>query len=719
MNEPQDNIEAIRIMRDQAQELPPLDQAIEAVGVMHPKSHTLAGQLDADSDIGGVDGPAPSEIFLPNDCPVQPLGMQDDVYYYLDQLGQLRALKARDHSRLNLQSMFGRLSDLLSDERYWPRMTLNKATGEWIVTGWKPEEAARCLMGEAARKGVWNPNERVRGAGAWKDADGSLVLHMGDRLLQVVAEPGRPGGALKWKGLEPGIVGRMVYPTAPAGLRPARETQAHGPKGVGARVLQLFSTWNWRRKDLDPYLLLGWVACAFLGGAIRWRPLIWTTGGKGTGKSSLEDAIKWLFGEVGLLHTSDATAAAVRQILRHASLPVAIDEAEADEDNRRMNQLIKLARDAATGALAVRGGADHQASQFTIRSCFMFTSILVPPLLPQDKSRMAILELDQLDPAKPIPKEINPENMTELGQRLLRRLVDAWPRWSDTVIAYRSMLAASGHSARGQDVFGSLLAGAHVLLWDEAPSAEELKGWALRLKPSNLAELEGAVDDQDACLVHLLSTVVEDTHIRQRHPIGHWIGRAVKRFGADHQGAEYARELLQEHGLKIVDKDGETWVAVANFHRGLTRIFDRTQWAARPGAMGVWVQSLRRLPHKPSDKALWFGAASRATLLPLDLCLPRPGGAGQDAPAAAQATPGAGATPAEGSVLADAGGNLGALQAAAERSAAGTTGAEWEDEAWAGLEADANHDSSGSNPNSDDRDFGDALHAPGPDPAAP
>lgn len=698
-----DNTEKVRQMREAAEEVPPLPAADDP------------GAMPQDG--AGALPPEVVQLFLPEGCPVQPLGMHGDWYFYLDQLGQLRAYKARDHSRLNIQSMFGRLSDLLTDDEYWPRLTQDKTTKEWHVTGWKPEEAARCLMGAAAVKGVWNPNERVRGAGAWRDRDGSLILHMGDRLLVVPKDA--QGG--KWRGMDPGIIGNLVYPTAPAGLRPSREAQRTGPDGPGAYALRLFSTWNWRRKDLDPYLMLGFIACAMICGALKWRPMIWTTGDKGTGKSSLEGMIKWLFGEVGLLHTSDATSAAVRQILRHASLPVAIDEAEAEEDGRRMQQLIKLARDAATGALAVRGGSDHEAAQFTLRSCFMFTSILVPPLLPQDRSRMAILELDQLDINQPMPKEIeNEEKMMALGARLLRRMVDQWQHWEKVAAVYRDTLRSVGHSSRGQDVFGSLLAGAHVLLWDGMPTEEELKNWATRLAPDDLAELEGAVSDSDACLTHLLSTTVEDTHVRQRHTLGHWIGRAVGKFGAQDSGIEYARELLQEHGLKIVDFEGETWVGVSNMHRGLTRIFDRTQWASRPGAMGVWVQSLRRLPHKVPKKAIWFGVSTKATLLPLHLCLPRPGnGSDKDASAAATATAGAGAETGQGNVHGDVEGDPAALQATAARRAADTTGEEgaawppsegdWEAEAYPQQDLDGNDEPGG-------RDEDEPPPDPGPHP---
>ena len=49
--------------------------------------------------------------------------------------------------------------------------------------------------------------------------------------------------------------------------------------------------------------------------------------------------------------------------------------------------------------MVLRGGSDHQAAGFVVRSAFMFSSILIPPLLDQDLSRIAVLTLKDLPPA--------------------------------------------------------------------------------------------------------------------------------------------------------------------------------------------------------------------------------------------------------------------------------------------------------------------------------
>jgi len=596
-----------------------IDMRRRAVEVPPPGREEDRGGGPPDDPPGGGGGASGGRgVELPEGCPVVPLGVYDDQHFYLDRLHQLRALKAKDHSRLNVQALFGDLTSLLYD--FWPRQKLDEVTGQWIVTGWKPELAAEALMAAAAARGVWNPQEKVRGAGAWAGGDGELILHTGPKLLLVrPAKSGPARAVLK----DPGLLDGMVYPTAPHTLTPAAKPDPAGDEASGQQLLAMLRTWAWRRKEVDPYLLLGWICAGYLGGALPWRAVAWITGGSGAGKSTLQDAIKWLFGENGLLHTPDGTAAAIRQTLRHASLPVALDEAEAEADNRKMQALIKLARDAATGSMAIRGGSDHQVSQFIVRSCFLFSSVLIPPLLPQDRNRMAILSLDPL-PKDQKPPPITRKAMAELGGRLLRRLVDNWPRAMETLSAYRGAMAAAGHTARGQDVFGTMLACADLALHDDPPDAARLAVWEKAMAASVMVETESAVSDPNACLNHLLSTVQEQTHDRKRMTIGYWIGRAAGRF--DHEigekGKVEANSVLQECGLKLVTENCRQYLAVANMHRGLTRIFENTQWAAQPGADGVWVQSLRRLEHIVPKKPYWFGVAARCTLLPVALCLP-------------------------------------------------------------------------------------------------
>jgi len=62
-------------------------------------------------------------------------------------------------------------------------------------------------------------------------------------------------------------------------------------------------------------------------------------------------------------------------------------------------------------------------------------------------------------------------------------------------------------------------------------------------------------------------------------------------------------------------------LAVANQHQGLAELYRGTRWGGRAGTVGVWVQSLRRLPEAmPLPKPVWIGGATlRATRIPWSL----------------------------------------------------------------------------------------------------
>jgi hypothetical protein len=113
----------------------------------------------------------------------------------------------------------------------------------------------------------------------------------------------------------------------------------------------------------------------------------------------------------------------VRQLLGQQSLPVAIDEAEADEDNRKMLALIKLARQAASGGRIFRGGQDHQGHEFIARSCFLFSSIYVPPLPSAGQEPHGVLELGPLPTGGREPKHLDRPSFA----RPALRSADAWP----------------------------------------------------------------------------------------------------------------------------------------------------------------------------------------------------------------------------------------------------------------------------------------------------
>ena len=556
---------------------------------------------------GGGEGGHSRHNRLPAGCPVTPLGTQNGIYFYLDEHQQLRDIKSKEHEKGTIESLFGRQPHLCDE--YWPRYgaKTDPNTGQPVITGWRPEVAARSLRAACSDRGVWSAQGRIRGAGSHRDEDGSLILHAGDAV--------RIGG--RWS--KPGLIGEMVYPANERIPRPAVE---QADTSAGRELMRLLGTWRWERPaqtrshldGVDARLMLGWIVAAPVCGALVWRPSAWITGGRGTGKSGLQKLIKMLLRRNGLLQAVDATEAYIRQLLKNRTLPVAIDELEAEDDNRKADAIIKLARLASSGGTMGRGGSDHNPHEFTAQSSFLFSSILTPALKPQDKSRLAMLELRPFEPGDKEPV-LDPQLIAEMGAQLFRRIVDRWDRLEATLEEYRFWLGQYGHDSRMQMQFGTLLACAHLALDDADPTSEGCEIWARRLDARRLAETIDDEGEGELCCNYIATSQMQAVGGAVPETVAMFVDKATARWTEADKAAGAARRL-EMIGLKIgwvgIEKDpdgadvksfkryvagkpGEPGkvlvIAVASSaHRGLDGLLKETRWRG-----GVWNQAIGRM----------------------------------------------------------------------------------------------------------------------------
>jgi hypothetical protein len=571
----------------------------------------LAANGDAGPDFerGHEDRPP-----FPPGSPVRPLGIRSDsdghiTCFYLDCLGQLVAREVDNkHGKNGLIGMFGPHSWWL--EYHFPQFSAPKYEGRGKarvmvqksqIVGFDQADASRALIEECVRQGIFDPVGKLRGCGAHLLDDGRLALHFGDRVLVPRWWPGGDHGD-EWEWHEPGLIEGHVYAAAEPIPRPAPQPV---PPRAAIALTKLLQTWNWKRGLLDVRLALGWLAAAPFGGALEWRPNVWITGPTGSGKSMLNGRDKIfhrILGRRGVFRTGDASAAAIRQSLKNSTLPVMFDEIEASADNRRQMEVVELARLASSGDSAHRGGQDHNAHEFPIQSCFQFSSINIPPLEPQDRSRLAILEVRPL-PGDAEAPDLENFNFTVMGAELQRRMLDGWSRLAATKAKFHRALQRDGHSARACDQFGTLLACADLVMSDELPDDEEVSEWCELARPDRLGEVSETTADELACLMHLLTSLVQARGSDERETLGAWVGRAM------HSSldpllvdiSDKASERLQQRGLKLVHavyhhadaadtSQHERWgarefvggepgyLAIAGEHQALAAIYQGTKW---------------------------------------------------------------------------------------------------------------------------------------------
>src|SRR5262249_16400665 len=199
-----------------------------------------------------------------------------------------------------------------------------------------------------------------------------------------------------------------------------------------------------------------------------------------------------------LVKAVEPTAAGVWQTLSHDCLPVGIDEAEAEHDNKRLNNLVKLARASASGDKLLRGSSEGVASEYSLWSCLMFSSIRYPPLQHQDRSRIIILQLGEII-GNQLP-DLPPPRFREIAPPILQRVTAGWPGLPAALEQYRIALRAVGHKSRTIDVFGTALAVADIILNDEPVDTDSAAELASQLELASLAEVDDNLNDQEAWL---------------------------------------------------------------------------------------------------------------------------------------------------------------------------------------------------------------------------
>jgi hypothetical protein len=570
------NISAVQALVADAEEVPSIARFQDDPEPGAPRGDVLPGQW------------TPDALGLPPDCPVIPLGVDGVTNWFLDPIGQLYAYGKPYGQADTLELFRGRHLYL-----YWAWPKWKGRTEETVdVDGWKNEKAREALIAAATAKGPWSATEKVRGRGCWPDGKGGLVLHLGNRLIA-----GKTDGP-------PGEVDSYVYPTRPRIPGPYGWPRPIDAAQNPVAVLRaMLSTWSWSRPEVDPHLLIGWIGVAFLGPVLPWRSAVFLTGDKGSGKSTLQDLLKNIFGD-WLVQTTNTTAAGIYQRVGQDGLPVSVDEFEAKADNTRGKALLELARQASSGGLMLRGGDRHHGVEFQARSAFIFSSINAPPMEPQDLSRFALLRLHKLKAGTKAP-EINETALGLLGRQVLRRLLEEWPRFEMTWQAFRDELAAAGMDGRGQDTFGTLLAVADMIEhrgWDAerltTVSDGDVRPWRDVMQISRMAEFDDASENWRLCLDHLLSVPVEAWRNGARTTVGQVL--EAWHVGDDSLGSDVkeVRKLLGQAGLTLERRGrpgGGDWLAIPNQNPLTRRLFEGTKWGGEAGA-GVWSGALRQGP---------------------------------------------------------------------------------------------------------------------------
>jgi hypothetical protein len=531
-------------------------------------------------------------------APFRALGFNDTKYYYLPRATeQVAEISRRGHtSPSELMS--------LAPIEWWESAYATKTGVDW-------QWAASELMRMCERQGIYNP-ESERGRGAWYD-NGRAVLHLGDRLLVNGVSTGVADHVSKY------IYTRQAATESDIATVPATDLQA-------ATVLQLMQSLNWS-KPAYAMLAAGWVALAPICGALSWRPHIWITAQRGSGKSWTQEHIFYpLVGNAALHVQGGTTEAGIRQRLKQDARPIIFDEAEPDgiAGQKRIQSVIELARQASSdsGAEIVKGTSGGEGMSFRARSMFMMGSVNVALVQAADESRFSVLSLEAPEKTKAeierfdaFARHVDETVTREFCAAIRARVYAMIPTIRKNAAVLARAVAEELSSQRLGDQVGTLLAGCQAMLHGRELTLSEAREIVAGLDIDDARESE-QVSDETNCMDAILQA-----QIRFDSDEGRQVVRTVSETIMAASGGlvmvgvspSTAGAALERHGLKV--ESGT--LLVANRHAEISRILANTPWGSG------WKTILKRIEGaKPSISPIRMaGVLTRTTRVPLESVL--------------------------------------------------------------------------------------------------
>ena len=520
------------------------------------------------------------------------LGAFRNTYYYMPlKTKQIMEIDSSNHRQNYLLP--------LAPLEYW-----YKAYTEEKETRINWTKVANDLIQRSQDKGFFSYS-KVRGRGAWWDK-GRSVIHLGGGLL-VDKEPVEIGD----------FDSDYIYEAGHSHENLSMSTPLTDNESI--KFLQLCERLKWQ-KDLFGTLFAGWCVVAPICGALKWRPHIWVTGARGTGKTWVVDnIIKMSLGDLETYFQSKTTEAGIRQKLNSDSFPVVFDEAdgEDDADRRRIQSVIRLARQASsdTGSKIIMGSIHHSAKEFSVRSCFAFASIITQIVIDADSSRITRLELTKentgVENRKGTTEFYDTFMTVEYCQRLRARTVGLIHVIRKNAEIFSEACAAHLGSKRDGDQIGALLAGALALKSDKVIGEKQALEWVRKQDWEAIDSIEAA-PDEERCIGQILrgKEYLSIENLRHERNVAELIGIARKTDITDQVGAEFADLHLRRMGIKIIHEDEV--IIIANNNESLGKHMIGTNWPRN------WNKVLARIPGaKKTEGQNFAGVTQRGVSIPM------------------------------------------------------------------------------------------------------
>jgi putative DNA primase/helicase len=554
---------------------------------------------------------------------VEPLGFTPAMSfaYFVRSTRMIRVLSPAQHRKAELLALATEVEwhvavEMLPREKQGylliPIFQGRQPTGDyrldWAALGGELMELCRI-------RGEYDPAVG-RGRGIWRDPRGDIVFNTGYEKHDFY------DGAVERYELHEIAVTSTTDPfrylsATPHSIPPA-ESPANANEGI--QLFEAFRQFDWQRPNVDPKLLLGFIACATIFNILEFRPHLAVTAERGAGKSTLVRYVVQILGkDTNCLHVeADATTEpGLRQSLGFDAMPVVADEFETNGRHARdLLLLFRLASNPSSGSI-LKGSADGKTPlNYTPRTCALVAGISIDFENAADATRFAMVEM--------IKRPHTEEQRTALrsafelfdgstGARLARRMIDNFETFETNLSRFRSEILGRGGDDRQADLYGTLMAGYWTACYGQSvphKDADAAIEWFV-------AAQENDQDERD-CLNQLLGFLVKSQNatISELIQVSGEIGPALHK---DHEkqsvGEAEAARTLEQHGIKTLPGQ----LIIANKGPGIEAIYANTAWRRSSHA-----KRLKRLGGtSDGNKAHKFlGVASKVTALPMSLVFP-------------------------------------------------------------------------------------------------
>ena len=445
----------------------------------------------------------------PNDWPFKVLGYNNKREILLWHQGDLMLIPVKQLSKKDLQLLMGTSID-----------------------------AEEAIIEEAHRKGKIYDDKPLK-AGVWKIKNKWLVIS------------GKQAAVISEKGVltdlkEPIFEGKIIEFENNDWLDWDHFKNSYGNvklENVYNKILSQVSSWNWLEPSMSKYAT-AFVLLSPMQQAMSWRPWLYLTGAKGTGKSTFfESVIQEIYGNMAERLDKTTAHATAQTIGNTGKIPI-FDEFEK---YGHVSHVLELAKGFNKGGKKTSGTPGPNAHKYDLHHLAWFGSIYPPKQISDDsaqESRIVKLELKKLKNATPLLEKI--EEGSKMAAEIVASLIFEWKKIeqeakSITQRRIEIMQRLPGTEIRTVDNFMY----ASAILNLSTKEIHDVPDW----------KNSASEDDGEKVLSSILSSRVrvKDNEFRM-------ISELVK---LTEKGDGYTRSLLQQNGLSIkTTKEGQTFLAI-------------------------------------------------------------------------------------------------------------------------------------------------------------